>query len=115
MRRSNPHWLADRLKTVVRTGRLDLSGEVLDDLSLLGSRAAMKHLSLAFTQIRKLSGLLVQPNLESLNLDSSDLQNFRAVANLSSVSLKDSPASRLPHFKLSLVIVLGTSLIVAHN
>jgi hypothetical protein len=76
----------------LRTGHLDLSGELLDDFSLLGSRAAMKHLSLAFTEIRNLSGLLLQLNLKSPNLDSSDLQNLkncRAVANLSSVALKD--------------------------
>jgi hypothetical protein len=111
--RSSPLWLNEKLALARRTGLLDLSGEILDDLSILGSRLSLKHLILSFTPLRTLDRLPLQPNLDFLAVDSSDLQNFtnfRALPKLTSVSLKNTPAARRPHFKLSLAIVIGSSL-----
>jgi hypothetical protein len=107
-----------RLKVLTRSGRLDLSGEMLDDLSFIGSRAALKHLDLSLTSLQTLTGLTFQPHIESINLDSSDLQNFKnfsAIQKVTSVSIKSTPVSQLPHFKLSLVLVLGPSLRVING
>jgi hypothetical protein len=118
MRNPKPQWLAQKLRLLGRTGRLDLSGEILDDLSILGSRAALKHLDLSFTRMQTLAGLPLQPRLESIVLDSSDLQNFknfRAIQAVASISLKNTPVSHLPNFKLSLLLVLGSSLRVING
>jgi hypothetical protein len=113
MRRSNPRWLTDKLNAAGRSGTLDLSGEILDDLSAIRSSLSLKQLILSFTQFRTLESLPFQPNLDSLLLDSSELKNFknfRAIPKLSAITLKNTPASRHPRFKLSLVIVVGPSL-----
>lgn len=113
-----PSWFADKLKHLAQTGKLDLSGEAFDDLSFVGSRPSMKQLDLSFTPIQTIEGLQLQPKLDTLIADSSELvnfKNFRAVQKISSISIKNTPASHLPNFKLSLLIVIGPSLRVING
>ena len=113
-----PSWFAEKLKFLAQTGKLDLSGEAFDDLSFVGSRPSMKQLDLSFTPIQTIEGLQLQPKLDTLIADSSELvnfKNFRAVQKISSISIKNTPASHLPNFKLSLLIVIGPSLRVING
>lgn len=111
-------WFPEKLKQLAKTGTLNLSAEVMEDLSFVGCRETMKKLDLSFTHLTSLVGLAYQPKLDSLILDSSDLinfKNFRAVQKISSISLRNTPAAATPNFKLSLLLVIGPSLRVING
>lgn len=111
-------WLPDKLKVLAKTGTLDLSGEAVDDLSFVGSRDCLKKLDLSYTHLQTIEGLAFQPRIESLVLDGCDLanfKNFRAVQRASSISVRDTPVSRTPNFRLSLILVIGPGLRVING
>ena len=113
-----PCWFPEKLRLLAQTGKLDLSGEAFDDLSFVGSRPSMKQLDLSFTPLKTIEGLMLQPRLDTLIADSSELsnfKNFRAVQKISSISIRNTPVSHLPNFKLSLLIVIGPSLRVING
>ena len=118
MQVKQPSWFPDKLRHLGQTGKLDLSGESFEDLSFVGTRPSMKQLDLSFTPISTIEGLTFQPKLDTLIADSSELsnfKNFRAVQKVSSVSVKNTPVSHFPTFKLSLLIVIGPSLRVING
>jgi hypothetical protein len=103
-----PKWLQNKLKEVTSFGRLNLDGEYIEDLSIIGSITPLKTLNLAFTNITSLSGLSSQPNLDFLNIASTGIEsflNFAAVSSISKIFLANTPVSKQRNYKISLLLV----------
>ena len=110
-----PEWLSRRLHGLKRTGSLSLLREsrvCLSGLSQIQSYLQfIKQLDLTGTPIKSLEGLPKLPHLNSIKLDQTQLEslvNIEAVDTVSSISLKKTPLSEIPHYKLS--IMIGTRL-----
>ena len=102
------NWLKDREREFRKTGKLDISGEMLENLSFIGSRPTMKTLDLSFTSIRSFEGLPPQPKLEYIILDGSMIESFKnglSISSISKISIRNTPASKIPNYKLSLLIL----------
>lgn len=96
-----------------QSGKLDLGGQAICDLSFVGTRNSMKQLDISFTEVSTIEGLCYQPHIDSFIADNSELinfKNFRAIQNVSSISVKNTPVSQDANYKLSLAIVIGPSL-----
>jgi hypothetical protein len=73
----------------------------------------IKHLSIAGAQVASLDGLPFLSNLQSFVADHSclvTLRNFRAVSNVTKISLKGTPISKQRNYKLSLLLICGPQL-----
>lgn len=106
-------WFKQKERKLNKTGKLDLSCEVLEDLSFIGSRLSMKVLDLSFTSILSFEGLAIQPKLEHLILDGSTISSFKnasSIANITKISLLNTPVSNIPNYKISLLLVCGKNL-----
>lgn len=106
-------WFKQKERKLNKTGKLDLSCEVLEDLSFIGSRPSMKVLDLSFTSILSFEGLAIQPKLEHLILDGSTISSFKnasSIANITKISLLNTPVSNIPNYKISLLLVCGKNL-----
>jgi hypothetical protein len=78
----------------------------------------LKSLDLTETSITSLEGLPALPRLVSLVLartSLSSLKNVATVHSICSISLKKTPFSELPHFKLSVILGLGRNLVKIDN
>lgn len=106
-------WLKAKEKQLGATGKLDISGEALDDLSFIGTRTTLKTLDLSFSTIRSFAGLMPQPHLEYVILDGSSIENFQnglSISMATKISIKNTPVSKIPNFKVSLLILCGENL-----
>lgn len=113
MKINQKKWFKQKEKKLNLTGKLDLNGEVLEDLSFIGSRPSMKVLDLSFTSILSFEGLSIQPRLEHLILDGSTITSFKnasSIANITKISLQNTPVSSIPNYKISLILVCGKNL-----
>ncbi|OHT13788.1 hypothetical protein TRFO_16012 [Tritrichomonas foetus] len=113
-----PNWLQRRLVIVKRTGNLQLINEQNVDLKLLSSPeyisslTVMKTLDITRTNVKSLEDLQKPfPKLATFIADKtgiSDLKNFRMLSNVRAFSLKQTPVSKIPHYKLSLLLCMGS-------
>lgn len=115
-----PAWLSRRLQTLKRTGTLNLIKEINLDLSCLQLKDLsyfiqfIKTLDLTGTQIKSLANLPRLPRITNLILDNSLIEscfNFEAVSSITSISLKKTPLSRVPHYKLSILLAVGSGIV----
>ena len=107
------NWLKDKEREFRKTGKLDISGEMLENLSFIGSRPTMKTLDLSFTSIKSLEGLPPQPKLEYLILDGSTIECFKngfSISNISKISIRNTPVSKIPNYKISLLLICDKNL-----
>lgn len=108
-----PKWFKEKEKQLIKSGKLDLNGEIIDNLAFIRQRPSLKILDLSYTSITSLEGLPFQPKLEYLILDYSSIINFKnasSISQISKISLKNTPVSKIPHFKLSLLLICGKNL-----
>jgi hypothetical protein len=112
-----PIWLARRLPYLRQTGTIRISGESDLDLhyfshpQVVGALYLVKLLDISRTPLTTLAGCPDFPRLTVFIADHSQLANFasfRALRNVTSFSLKDTPVSKGPTYKLSLLLVVGT-------
>ena len=120
MNSSIPPWLNRRLHTLKRTGVLTLIKEKNTDLSCFQLKDVMyynnfiKTLDLTGTPIKSLEKLPNLPRLTNLILDYSEISNcinFAAVSTITSISLKKTPLSALPHYKLCILLSAGPNIV----
>lgn len=115
-----PQWLSRRIPSIMRSGQLLLTNErTVSDLRALSSPEfsrylkSIKHLDVRGTPISSLEGLPTLPHLQSFIADGSyisSLKGFTAISSASKISLKNTPVSKEPTYKLSLVIIFGDNL-----
>lgn len=118
MKIAQPKWFKQKERVLNSTGKLDLSGEIIQDLSFIGSRPSMKILDLSFSSIRSFEGLAAQPKLDYLILDGSTISSFKnasSISKITKISLTNTPVSSIPNYKLSLLIVCGKNLRVING
>jgi hypothetical protein len=117
MSRSGPVWFARRLPHLKQTGSFSLAGEHdidLIELSYPESASVLticRRLDLSRTLLSSLDGLPFLPRLLSFTADHSQLssfKNFRALRRATSISLKNTPVSRTPTYRLSLLLAVGS-------
>ncbi|OHT16372.1 hypothetical protein TRFO_13215 [Tritrichomonas foetus] len=75
----------------------------------------MKTLDLSFSSITSLEGLAVQPKIENLILDGSMIGSFKnasSISNITKISLQNTPVSKIPNYKISLLLVCGKNLTI---
>lgn len=104
-----PEWFLEKERKILTTGTLDLSGESITDLSFIRTKSSLRSLNLSFTSIISFEGLSNQPNLEYVILSGSSIQtlkNIEAIKNISKICYENTPLSRHPHSKLSMLISL---------
>jgi hypothetical protein len=115
-----PDWLARRLHMLTRIGHISLLRERHVDLMAFshpGFRAychIVKTLDLTGSDISSLAGLPVLPRLTSLILNQSGLAtltNIMSLPKLRMISLKKTPFSEIPHYKISLLIGVGAEIV----
>ena len=117
---SIPPWLSRRLHTLKRTGVLTLIKEKNVDLSSLqikdmGSYIQfIKTLDLTGTPIQSIENLPYLPRITSFIADYSDLKsciNFSSISTATSISVKKTPLSQLPHYKLAILLAVGPNIV----
>jgi Leucine-rich repeat (LRR) protein len=90
------------------SGRVDLEGERLDDLSRLGQPKMMRQLNVSFCQITSIAGLRPLPKLEAFIADGSQistLTNFSAISAIRLLSLRNTPVAADSCFILSAAVI----------
>jgi hypothetical protein len=103
-----PEWLRRRELYFLRTGKLNLSGLSIPDLSAVKSRVTLKEINISRTQLTSLAGLPVQPNIACLNAEKSRLSSFVDFSSISSASifhLKGTPLAEDPLHLLGIAIM----------
>ena len=115
-----PAWLSRRLHTLKRTGVLTLIKEKNVDLASLQIKDMcsyiqfIKTLDLTGTPIQSIENLPFLPRITSFIADYSELQNcinFSAISTTTSISVKKTPLSKLPHYKLSILLAVGPNIV----
>jgi hypothetical protein len=116
-----PETLAEAIRlsrtSLQEEGILDLSGNLKferhDVLARLGSQRTLKILKLNKSPLISLHTLPPQPLLRELYADGSQLETLTGINKLNRLavlSLKDTPVSANPNFRLSAIICVGTRL-----
>jgi hypothetical protein len=103
-----PSWPQRALRCLAASGRVDLEGEHIDDLSRLGRPKMMRQLNLSFCQITSIEGLKPLPRLEAFIADGSPistLKNFSALSAIRLLSLRNTPVAADSRFLLSAAII----------
>lgn len=114
---SKVEWLQRRLLMAKRTGNLVLANEQNVDLNVFSypefskPLSIVKLLDLSRTNITSLEGI-AKPfqKLATFIADKtqiSDFKNFKVLSNVRSFSVKQTPVSKVPHYKLSLLLCVG--------
>ena len=115
-----PAWLSRRLHTLKRTGVLTLIKEKNVDLSCLQIKDIgpyiqfIKTLDLTGTPIQSLENLPHLPRITNLIADYSGLKsciNFSSISTITSISVKKTPLSQLPHYKLAILLAAGPNIV----
>jgi hypothetical protein len=111
-----PNWTNRHLSVLKQTGNLSFGGEILFDLSSLSipQISSVLHpvrtLDISHTHIVSMLGCPPFPHLTVFIGDHSELSNFtnfNVLKSASTVSLKGTPISKLPTYRLSLLLALG--------
>jgi hypothetical protein len=111
-----PHWLSKRVFLLKRTGHFTFTGDrSFDPVALSHPRitallSLVKVLDISHTPITSIAGLPVLPKLNVFVADRTKLDtfaNFKAIRSVTTISLKKTPASKLPTFRLSILIAFG--------
>ena len=105
---TKPTWLVKREKESHKSGTLDLSHEVVTDLTVLSSQPFLKVLDLSFQPISSLRGLPKFPQISKFIANGSSIQSysgFDAIDNAKSVELSNTPLSKTKNFKLSAMFI----------
>ncbi|OHT03556.1 hypothetical protein TRFO_29053 [Tritrichomonas foetus] len=119
-----PTWLNNRLYFLKTQGRMNLASESRVDLSIFGNPelskqfAMMKYLDLSRTPLTSVDGLVHNKRLKHFTANKSHintLRNFRALRSVDSVCMLETPISKHPTFKLSLLLVIGDHLHTIDN
>lgn len=119
MSKSVPHWLESRMYFVKVQGKMLLSGETNIDLSRFESPqisktlSLMKYLDVSKTPLESVEGLGYHKKLICFvanNSSISSFRNFKSLRSVTSISLIGTPLSKVPNYKLSLLLVIGNQL-----
>lgn len=108
MNTEKPSWFRKKERSINSTGTLDLSGETLADLSWVPSRILLKNLDISFCSVTSFEGLAVEPKIDYINAYSSALETFanaKAIKTISKITLKNTPVSNVPNYKISLLLI----------
>lgn len=117
---SIPPWLARRLHTLKRTGILTLIKEKNVDLSSLQMKDMgpyiqfIKTIDLTGTPIRSIENLPFLPRLTSFIADYSEINsfvNFSSISTATSISVKKTPLSQIPHYRLAILLAVGPNVV----
>lgn len=103
-----PNWPKKAKQSVAENGKVDLSGEHIEDLSSLGTHKLMRELNLSYVQIPNIDRLKPQPNLNTFIADGSSitsLLNFKSIQTIKKISMKNTPVSTNPNFIISILLV----------
>jgi hypothetical protein len=109
-----PNWVTRRTHYLKRTGHFSFIGEPSFDPPALAHPSLgvflwlVKVLDISRTAITSLAGLPFLPRLTVLNADRSKLEdftNFQSIKTTTRLSLKETPASKKPNYRLSILIV----------
>lgn len=112
-------WFIRRLNSIKRSGRLIVSNEpqfsieMLSDPEHVKLLSMMKYIDISMTKTVSLQGLVSLPHLQTFIANSTQIanfENFQAISSVSSFSLKNTPVSKHPHYKLSLCLVIGSGI-----
>ena len=105
---SKPSWLKQREKESHKTGILDLSHDVITDLTVISSHPFLKVLDLSLQSIPNLKGLPKMPNLSKFIANKSAIESyagFDAIESVTALELEGTPLSKAKTFKLSAMFV----------
>lgn len=117
---ANPkvEWLQRRLLMAKRTGNLVLANEQNVDLNALSypefskPLSIIKMLDISRTNVSSLEGITKPfPKLATFIADRtqiSDFKNLKVLSNVRSFSFKQTPVSKIPHYKLSILLCVGS-------
>jgi hypothetical protein len=103
-----PNWVKRALQSLTTSSRVDLSGEAIDDLGLLGQLTVMRTLDLSCVPLSSISNLKPNLQLETFIADNSQLSsftNFSSISNIRKLSLLRTPISQEPNFILSALVI----------
>lgn len=110
-------WIKRRLSSIKRTGRLIISNEPQFDIQMIAnshynrSLSMMKYLDISMTKSSSLRNIRVLPRITTFIANKTNIanfENFKCLANASKFSLKGTPVSKHPHYRLSLCIAVGS-------
>ena len=114
-----PQWVHEQSYLLKTQGKLIIPTKDNADISFFKNSKykkqlyLVKHLDASNTPLESLDGFIKLRNLKTFIADGtsiSNFKNFQAIASVSKISLKDTPVSLLPAYKLSLYLVTGQSL-----
>jgi hypothetical protein len=112
-----PRWLSRRILPVKRTGHFFFAGDPFFDPTFLSHPTItalvriVKVLDISRTTVNSLTGLPFFPRLSVFVADRTliaTFENFKAVRSALTVSLKDSPVSKLTAFRVSILLAFGS-------
>jgi hypothetical protein len=113
---ATPSWIERRISVLKHTGQFCFSGEgqfdppALSARSLTGVLQLVKVFDVSRTTITSIAGCPFFPRLVSFIADRSgiaNLANFQAVKAASTISLKHTPVSKLPTYRVSVLLGVG--------
>jgi hypothetical protein len=114
---NTPTWFASRISILKRTGKLSFAGEQLFDPAVLsrphlvGVLRFVKVLDISGAQATSLQGCPHFPRLVIFVGNRSGIcnfTNFRVLKTATTISLKETSVSKLPTYRLSLLLALGS-------
>jgi hypothetical protein len=117
-----PLWLARRLPYLKKTGKFSVASETQFDQSYLSQPeiarvlAITRHLDLSRTQVTSLQDFPAFPRVNTFVADHSglaDFKNFSILKTATTFSLRDTPVSKLPTYRLSLLLAVGVDSIAS--
>jgi hypothetical protein len=117
-----PAWISRRLPNLKRTGKFSVPGDPQFDISslsrpeVLGVLSITRHLDISGTHVTSLAGAPWFPHLKTFIADHTGIttfQNFQTVRTATTFSLRATPVSKLPTYKLSLLLAVGTSAVAS--
>ena len=114
-----PQWVKDQSYLLKTQGKLIIPAKDGVDISFFQNPKykkqlyLVKYLDASGTPLQSLDGFIKLRNLKTFIADGtsiSNFKNFQAISSVSKISLKGTPISSEPTYKLSLYLVTGQSL-----
>ena len=119
MSKAIPSWIDSRMYFLKTQGKMLLSGESRVDLTVFSRPelskplSIMKYLDISKTPLESVDGLTYHKKLKYFIANQShisSLKNFKVLRSCDVISLIDTPVSKHPNYKLSLLLVIGDHL-----
>lgn len=119
MNKPLPSWIDSRMYFLKTQGKMLLSGESRIDLTVFSRPelakplSIMKYLDISKTPLESIDGLSPHKKLKYFIANQShisSLRNFKVLRSVDVISLIDTPVSKHPNYKLSLLLVIGEHL-----